>query len=101
MLTVVTVTIVLLGGLFGTTAVGQEIPVNAEQWNALDLGACTVGMTVRPGQSCTFSGGTFSVRKSDGFGCVNDSICSGSRVTIDTFSASRIDDSNDWRIDSL
>ena len=66
-----------------------------------DLGACTVGMKVRPGQSCTYSDGTFSVRKSDGFGCVNDSICSGSKITINTFSASKIKGANDWRIDAL
>ncbi len=63
---------------------------------------CTIGLELGPGQSCSYSGGTFEVRD-DGFGCAfGGSICSGAGITLNNFSAKKI--SNNpvrWRIESL
>ena len=68
---------------------------------SISLGACTVGLRVSPGSSCRYSGGTFWVRRADGYGCMGGSICAEVGVTINSFSASKISGSRDWRIDSL
>ena len=62
--------------------------------------ACTVGQQVRPGQSCTFGSNRFEVR-SNGQGCYNGSICAGESLNINSFRASRISGTNNWRIDAL
>lgn len=62
--------------------------------------ACEVGQQVRPGQSCTFGSNRFEVR-SNGQGCYNGSICSGNSLNINSFRASRISGTDNWRIDAL
>ncbi len=59
-----------------------------------------VGQQVRPGQSCTFGSNRFEVR-SNGQGCYNGSICSGNSLNINSFRASRISGTDNWRIDAL
>ena len=63
--------------------------------------ACTVGKVLEPGESCTYSGGTFEVR-SDGFGCVGSgSICAGQGLNLGSFSASKISGTTNWKINAL
>ncbi len=69
---------------------------------------CTVGMVLDIGQSCTYDGGTFGVGD-DEFGCavptgLNDSTqgqCSNNDVMVNGFSASNVEGTSTWRIDSL
>ena len=65
------------------------------------LGACSVGMVVRPNQSCRFSGGEF---RNIGGGCIvyipfgSIRICAGS-FNVNGFRVTRV--GNDYRIDAL
>jgi len=67
---------------------------------------CSVGQVLSPGEECSVGGGeTFEVG-SDGLACLveSDGIsrrCSTSEVTKGGFSASNIDDTLNWRIDSM
>ena len=61
--------------------------------------ACTVGMELGLGESCSFSGGVFEVRD-DGFGCVGG-ICAGTGLTLNNFRASKITGTSRWSIDGL
>ena len=66
---------------------------------------CTVGQVLGPGQECSVGTDTFEVM-SDGFGCLiePDGVsreCSNNEVTKGGFSASNIDDTLNWRIDSM
>lgn len=63
--------------------------------------ACAVGMTLAPGEKCRLSGGAEFAVRSDGSACLGGSLCAGSSITVNNFSASRIQGSNNWRIDSL
>ncbi len=64
--------------------------------------ACTVGLELGAGQSCTFGGVKFEVRD-DGFGCAfGGSICAGSGVSLNNFSAKKVSDNPvRWRIEAL
>ena len=66
---------------------------------------CNVGQVLGPGQECSVGGDTFEVM-SDGFACLiePDGLsweCSNNEVTKGGFSASNIDDTLDWRVDSM
>ena len=68
---------------------------------------CTVGQVLGLGQTCSVGGDTFEV-VDDGLGlaCLIEPdgisrLCSNSEVTKGGFSASNIDDTADWRIDSM
>ena len=66
---------------------------------------CTVGQVLGPEQECSVGTDTFEVM-SDGFGCLiePDGVnrkCSNNEVTKGGFSASNIDDTLNWRIDSM
>ena len=66
---------------------------------------CAVGQVLGPGQECSVGTDTFEVM-SDGFGCLIEpggliQMCSNNAVTKGGFSASNIDDTLDWRIDSM
>jgi len=67
---------------------------------------CSVGQVLSPGEECSVGGGeTFEVG-SDGLACLveSDGIsrrCSTSEVTKGGFSASNIDHTLNWRIDSM
>lgn len=66
---------------------------------------CSVGDVLGPGQQCSVGDNTFEVMP-DGFGCLiePDGIsreCGNKDVTTGGFSASRIEDTMDWRIDSM
>lgn len=67
--------------------------------------ACSVGEVLSPGDKCSVGADTFEVM-SDGFACLieSDGIsreCSNNEVTKGGFLASNIDDTLDWRIDSM
>ena len=70
------------------------------------LGACSVGMVVRPNESCTVYiprinvGSNLFVVRSDGFGCYG-SICAGTGMNLNGFRASKISGTSRWRIDGL
>ena len=66
---------------------------------------CAVGQVLGPGQECSVGTDTFEVM-SDGFGCLIEpgglsQMCSNNEVTKGGFSASNIDDTLNWRIDSM
>ena len=67
---------------------------------------CSVGQVLGPGEQCSAGGGdTFEVMP-DGFGCLIESdgisrLCSNNDVNKGGFSASNIEDTLDWRIDSV
>lgn len=58
-------------------------------------------VTLSPRQKCRVSGGAEFEVRSDGSACLGGSLCAGTGITINNFSASRIQGSNNWRIDSL
>lgn len=62
--------------------------------------ACTVGMELGQGESCTFGSAVFEVRD-DGFGCVGGSICAGTGLNLNNFRATKITGTSRWRIDGL
>ena len=69
---------------------------------------CTVGMVLDIGQSCTYDGGTFGVDAND-IGCAiptgldgnTQGHCSNRLVMVNGFSASPVEGTSTWRIDSL
>ncbi len=67
---------------------------------------CRVDQVLSPGQSCSVDVPGVSVGSnvfevtSDGRGCFG-SICSGGSININGFRASRVEDTSNWRIDSL
>ena len=64
-----------------------------------ELVVCTVGLKLKPGEGCTFDGGEFEVRD-DGFGCIAEgSICAGTGMHINNFSAEKTGDT--WTILNL
>jgi len=88
----VTVTASDLGGLsaqqaFEATAIGGE-------------GACRVDQVLSPGDSCTHGSETFQVL-ADGRGRYGCCVTAGQRITIGTFRAARISNTNNWRIESV
>ena len=91
------------GGDNGPTAPEPEppdpTPVQPTPSTPVTRPVCTVGMELGPGESCMFGDAVLLVRE-DGFGCVGP-ICTGTSVTINDFSATRIAGTDRWRIDSL
>ena len=66
---------------------------------------CSVGQVLGPGQQCSAGADTFEVL-SDGFACLiePDGVsreCSNNEVAKGGFSASNIENTMDWRIDSV
>ena len=67
---------------------------------------CSVGQVLGPGEECSAGDGdTFGVM-ADGFACLIEAdgisrMCSNNEVTKGGFSASNIEDTLDWRIDSM
>ena len=68
---------------------------------------CSVGDVLSPGQACSVGADTFEVMSDDlGLACLIEPdgisrMCSNDEVTKGGFSASNIDDTMDWRIDSM
>ncbi len=67
--------------------------------------ACAVGQVLGPGQECSVGADTFEVMP-DGFACLIEPdgvsrACSNNEVTKGGFLASNVDDTLDWRIDSM
>ncbi len=69
--------------------------------------ACRVGQTVGPGQSCTVGADRQFEVDLDGRGCLVAGVgsmvsrfCSGARIAIEDFAASRVSGTNDWRIEA-
>ena len=63
-------------------------------------GACRVGQVLSPGDSCTVGSDTFQVL-ADGSGRYGCCITAGQGITINTFRAVRISNTNNWRIESI
>ncbi|MDE0357749.1 MAG: hypothetical protein OXN92_08395 [Gammaproteobacteria bacterium] len=72
-----------------------------EEPPATNVAACAVNQELGPGQQCSLSGGAVFEVRSDGTACLGGSICAGSGITLNSFSASRITGTNRWRINSL
>lgn len=93
-------TVLLIGivacGESTTEAAPPEVP---EPPPTPTVAPCSAGLVLSPGQSCSVSGINFSVRD-DGSACLGG-ICSGQSITVNSFSAARIDGTTTWRINSL
>ncbi|MCY3738770.1 MAG: hypothetical protein OXG13_20390 [Gemmatimonadaceae bacterium] len=90
-------------GRYAITRIGGEtitVPEILERaGEAAELAVCAVGLTLKPGEGCTFNGGVFEVRD-DGSGCIGDgAICAGTGIHINNFSAEKTGDT--WTIISL
>ena len=93
-------------GRYAITRIGNEtltvteiLERAGERAGASGLVACTVGLTLKPGEGCTFFGGVFRVRD-DGYGCIEGgAICAGKGMHINNFSAEKTGDT--WTIISL
>lgn len=86
------------GGEEGLTEPTEPPPEDPPATNVV---ACAVNQELGPGQRCSLTGGALFEVRSDGTACLGGSICAGSGITLNSFSASRITGTNRWRINSL
>ncbi len=96
----------------GLLAVACLAACGGEDLTEPDGASCAVGQVLSPGEKCSAGGGdTFEVMPDagDGIGslaCLIESdgvsrTCSNNEVTKGMFSASNIEDTLDWRVDSM
>ena len=101
-------TVILTGVSVGSTTVtvtatdpgGLSVSVNISVEVTSFLGACTVGMELDPGDACSVGSSRFTVL-ADGWGSFGCCFTAGQGIHINRFSASRIQGTDRWRINSV